>query len=206
MSDLSRIMNFGRRLKSGEHAFVAGDKAQQQYHVRSGMLKSYFINGQGDEYVTGFYLPGEVVPNYIKEGRHAHSVVALEEASVCVVHNTPAHQRDNARVWQAISARSHGMTSQGLTHQINMKVTSAEGRFAGFCVDLMQRLRQLHRDPCHLPTPMTRTDIASYLGLTLESLSRVISKMKKNGVISADRQHINVLTPETLKTLALHLN
>ena len=91
-------------------------------------------------------------------------------------------------------------------HQINLKQSAVQARFAGFCVMLGARLQRLGRSPHYLPTPMSRTDIASYLGMTLESLSRVISKLHAARVIRASRDHIEVLQPETLETLGLHVS
>ena len=187
---------------------VAGEAMQHQYHVRSGMLKSSFINSQGDECVTGFYLPGEAVPVFATGGQQTHSVIALEETSVCAVHLS-RHLTPDAKqvpIWQALFQHTQATTSQALGHQLNIRHPSAAARFAGFCVDLMQRLAVLQREQHHLPTPMTRTDIASYLGLTLESLSRVMSRMKRKQIIEASRSHINILQPERLQSLAAHLH
>ena len=204
LTELGEVMQLGQRIAAGEHLFACGDIVTAQFHVRTGMFKSYSINRQGDEFVTGFYLPGDVVPIFESEGRSIHSVVALEEASVCKV--AQGCEQGSRQVWQALGAQAHAMANDALMHQLNVKATSAQARFAGFCTHMMQRLDNLGRDSTHIPTPMSRTDIASYLGLTLESLSRVMSRMKQSGVISADRNQIHILEPDTLRTLAIHLS
>lgn len=202
--DLAKVMNFGQRLAANEHLYAAGDVVNTQYHVRSGMLKSYFINRQGEESVTGFYLPGDVVPNFGAGGRSLQNVIALDASSVCTTSNNGAQASE--KVWQAIGSRAHGVAHDAFMHQLTLKAHSAQARFAGFCVQMSQRLGRLGRDPNYISTPMSRTDIASYLGLTLESLSRVVSRMKQSGVIAADRAHIGILKPETLTALAPHLS
>ena len=61
------------------------------------------------------------------------------------------------------------------------------------------------RDPLHLPLPMSRTDLANHLGLTLECLSRVLGSWKRAGVIETSREQINILKPLELTTTAFHL-
>ena len=69
----------------------------------------------------------------------------------------------------------------------------------------MQRVATLQRDATYIPTPMSRGDIASYLGLTPESLSRALSALKQQGVIEADRHHVEILKPNRLAVSASHL-
>ena len=206
---LRNCMRPGRTLAGGKHLFLSGDPATHQYHVRSGTLMSYHNNQGGDEFVTGFYLAGDVVPNFVVDGTHRHSVVALEHASVCAIRQSPDAGTLNGlpgSVWSVLTRYAHDASTRALSHQLNLKIASAEARFAGFCVEMMRRLKSLHRDPTDIPTPMRRTDIASYLGLTLESLSRVMSRLSRRGIICADRQYVKVLDEKTLTSLAPHLS
>ncbi len=193
-------------VSAADHLYHAGDPAQAQYHVRSGMIKTYVINAEGDEYVTGFYLPGEIVGHVHANGRHAESAVALETASVCELSTDSISGLAQLGLAPALFNHLAANASIEARHQINLKQTSAQARFAGFCVTMGERLQRLGRSPEHIPTPMSRTDLASYLGMTLESLSRVISKLHTAGVIHASRDHIEVLQVDTLNTLGLHAN
>ena len=207
LNQLSRIMNLGRTLPKGAHAFVTGEPVQNEYHVRSGVLKTYFTNSEGVECITGFYLPGEVVPSFNRNGYHTHSALALTDATVCIEHTQAGHPitPELERLRFLIGNRGQQTTSRVLHQQINLHATSAQARFAGFCTDMMDRLQSLKRTPSYIPTPMSRTDIASFLGITLESLSRVISTLKRSGVITADRQGIDILQPEAVRSMAAHL-
>jgi len=69
----------------------------------------------------------------------------------------------------------------------------------------MDRTARLGFDPTCLPTPMSRTDLANHLGLTLECLSRVLSKWRKAGVIETGRDTMIIQQPEALTTAAFHL-
>ena len=192
-------------MQEDSHLYRAGDVVDGQYHVRSGFFKTYNINAEGDEYVTGFYLPGDVLGHVHRQGRHAESAIALEHASVCEL-NAESLERGAVSGLTTLLINQHAeQANLQVLHQLNLKQTSAQARFAGFCVLFAERLHRLGRCPNHLPTPMSRTDIASYLGMTLESLSRVISKLNAAEVVCATRDHIEVLQPDTLNTLGLHV-
>lgn len=193
-----------RQLKAGEYLFRSNEPAHKQCSVRSGTFKTYATNHLGDEYVTGFYLTGEAIPSGIQCGKHTHSAIALNESSACSIDlELPGLSSTHAaKVWPHLHQQLSDMATHAITHQAILKSHSAEQRFAGFCTDLMQRLSKLGRSPEYLDTPMTRSDIASYLGLTLESLSRVVTKLRKAGVIEADRHHIQIHNPSYLTAQA----
>ena len=190
----------------GEHLFHAGDPATGQFHIRSGMVKTYMITAEGDEYVTGFYLPGEIVGQVHANQCYAESAVALETVSVCELDDNSLQRCAEIGLTTVLMKQLAMNAHIEMRHQINLKQTSAQSRFAGYCVLLASRLQRLGRCPTYLPTPMSRTDLASYLGMTLESLSRVISKLHAAQVVRATRDHIEVLQPETINTLGLHVN
>jgi CRP/FNR family transcriptional regulator len=191
-------------ISKGKYLYRAGDPADGQVHLRSGMVKTYAISAEGDEYVTGFHLPGDVLGCAQKEGRHAESAIALELSTACLLSEAAMDQLGQmgggGLLWQQLAQRD----ALGVQHQINLTQTTSQARFAGFCTAYAQRLQRLGRRPDYLPTPMSRTDIATYLGMTLASLSRVMSKLQKAGVVRAARDYIEVLQPETMRTLGIH--
>ncbi len=192
-------------LPQGTHLYEAGDPVRAQYHVRSGSFKTYAVNAEGDEYVTGFYLPGDVLGHVQQDRRYVESAVALETASVCeLTENGVSKCAENG--FAGLLIRQHAEQALHQTHHhLNLKLTSAQARFAGFCLLYADRLSHLGRNATFLPTPMSRTDLASYLGMTLESLSRVISKLTQAGVVRATPEHIEILEPEALNELGAHV-
>ncbi len=206
LAQLSEIFQCVEAVAAGEHLYYAGTPAQVQYHVRSGMVKTYVINAEGDEFVTGFYIPGEIFGHVHVGGCYGESAVALETASVCELSLDAVNDMAEVGLASVLVRQLAANAGIETRHQINLKQTSSQARFAGFCVGMGERLRRLGRSPLHIPTPMSRTDLASYLGMTLESLSRVISKLQAAGVILANRERIEVLQEDTLKTLGIHAN
>ncbi|MGK0223493.1 MAG: CRP/FNR family transcriptional regulator [Limisphaerales bacterium] len=205
LSELTQLMQPPETFGKGEYVVVAGDRSGgSRSHVRSGSFKSYFVSRQGEETVTGFYLSGDLLPSYTELGRTQCSVVALETSSLCQLVADGTRDASHA-LMSALLATTEEIAGTELGHQINLKHSSAQARTAGFLVQMMHRLERLDRQPEQIPTPMSRTDIANYLGLTLESLSRTISKMKQAGIIRAERDQITVVKRDALETLAMHL-
>mgnify|MGYP000909086294 CR=1 FL=1 len=83
---LDNIIQRGRPLQSGDHLYRAGDTFTSIYAVRSGSIKTYLIDDDGVEQITGFYLPGEVLGfDGIDNNNYGCNVVALETSTVCEI-------------------------------------------------------------------------------------------------------------------------
>ena len=193
-------------MQRGDLLFHAGDPAGSWYVVRSGVFKSSIVTAEGAEYVGGFHYPGEIMGiSGSATGRHQETAIALSSATICEV------ELDKLpRLWELGADRSllrlvaeHDRTQVLL--RINLSQSSAEARIAGFIKLLMERTGRQGFDPTCLAIPMSRTDLANHLGLTLECLSRVLSKWRKAQILSADRKSMTILQPDTISTLAYHL-
>ncbi len=187
-------------ISKGEHVFRSGDIASNQFHVRSGTFKTYVISRDGEETVTGFYLPGDVIGNIQEDGRYVESACALETGSLCLLPDTKIAEGVDTDINLALYKHLAAQSQVSMAHHLNLHENSAQTRFIRFCRTYQKRPAARDRDTLVLPTPMSRTDLASYLGLTLESLSRVISRLNKAGVIKASRQQIEIVESATFAT------
>jgi CRP/FNR family transcriptional regulator len=204
LEELPNWLTEGATLNAGQHLYRAGDSADQQYHVRSGMFKTVVLNAQGDEFISGFHLPGDVLGVVHDRGCHVDSAVALDSGTACELNTNQLANNPDQGISSALIAHLSERTLGNLEHQISLSQSSAQARFAAFCVNYSDKLVRLRRCAHFLPTPMSRTDLANYLGMTLESLSRVISKLNASGVIRAARDNIELTQPDTLKTFSVH--
>ncbi|MGI9327265.1 MAG: Crp/Fnr family transcriptional regulator [Pseudomonadales bacterium] len=200
---LPEILSCSEVLKPGSHLFRPGDPADVQYHVRSGALKTYALNAQGDERVTGFYLPGEVLSNSQIEGRRREGAIALETATVCRLRLQDVGRLQDVAALPMLMTKLSQRETLLTEHQLNLAGTASLPRFVGFCLQYSARLAKLGRCSQHLPLPMSRTDIASYLGMTLESLSRVCAKLSKGGLLLAQPKEMQLLDRPALEALAV---
>ena len=126
-------------ISKGKYLYRAGDPADGQVHLRSGMVKTYAISAEGNEYVTGFHLPGDVLGCAQKEGRHAESAIALELSTACLLSEAAMDQLGQmgggGLLWQQLAQRD----ALGIQHQINLTQTTSQARYAGFCTANAQR-------------------------------------------------------------------
>jgi CRP/FNR family transcriptional regulator len=197
--DMERVQNVvyaRRRVKRGETLFNAGDEFKTMYAIRSGFFKSSVIDGEGREQVTGFSMGGELLGlEAIGSGRHAGNAIALEDSEVCVMpfslieemsREIPALQRHLHAVLAREIVRDHGV-------MMLLGSMRAEQRLAAFLTNLSKRFQRRGYSASDFHLRMTREDIGSYLGLKLETVSRLFSQFQKDGLIEVDQKHVRIL-------------
>lgn len=193
-----------RTLERGAQLYGGGDPFHALYVVRSGSLKTYVQDENGDMQVLGFHLPGEIVGvDALATDRHMSHAVALERSSICelpysrlqqVMSDIPALHRQLMRVISREVAEEH-------QHMVVMGRQPAQERMAIFLRSLSDRYQRLQRDPCALSLSMSRYDIASYLGLVVETVSRLLTRMEENGILEVSRKSVRILRPDLLDAL-----
>ncbi|MHB1766052.1 MAG: helix-turn-helix domain-containing protein [Gammaproteobacteria bacterium] len=178
---------------AGDFLLHTGDRFRSLYAVRSGSYKSYTIDRDGREQIWGFHLQGEIMGlDAIHPEQHLCNVVALDTATAC---SLPFDQLS------AIASRLPGLRSQifktlskSLSEQtIRSRENTAEERLAAFLVDLSTRLRERGFSERDLHLNMPRRDIANYLHLTAETISRSLARFQSEGLILVDHREIHLL-------------
>ena len=193
------------RLKKGELLFRQGDALDALYGLRIGSLKAQLEDSSGQMQITGFFLPGEVVGlDGMLESVHASNAVAMEDSEVCVVRledidevsrYAPSLQQQVRRIMSKEISRSH----QVLLALGSMR---SEARLAAFLINLSQRLAALGYSSSDFVMRMSREEIGNYLGLTLETVSRLFSRFARDGLIRVSQREVRILDMEALKQLA----
>lgn len=205
LDKLESLIQPSSGINKSEYIYHAGNQASHHYYVRSGMLKSYAINASGDEYITGFYLPGEILGCAQSDGKHSDSALALETSTVCKLAETDIQHLSKIGVATTLFTLLAEREELRNQHILNLCQARAEARVAGFLIDMTRRLIRLGRCPNHIPTPMSRTDLANYLGITLETLSRALSRLVKTGILHATKGQIEIKNYESIQLLGLHM-
>jgi len=199
---LDDIIDRKHPISRGEHLFRCGDTFQTLYAVRSGSLKTFTVSEQGDEQVMGFHLPGELVGlDAIAGGCHPLSAQALETTSVCEI---PFSQLESLSTQlpslqhQLLRVMSQEIRSDELSMLV-LGQKSAEARLATFLIGLSTRFRQRGFSPTQFNLSMSRGDIGSYLGLALETVSRLFTRFQDDGLLLVDRKHIQLIDRQRLQ-------
>ena len=202
---LEEIVQRGRPLQKGEHLYRESDPFTSVYAVRSGAIKGYRLTGDGQEQVTGFYFPGEIIGmDGISKDKYASSAKALETAAVCEI---PFNRLEELST-QIPSMQRHffQLMSQEITtdqHLITLlSKNSAEERIASLLISISARNARRNLSKTSFRLPMSRTDIGNYLGLTVETVSRVMSRFNKQDLVAVDSKEITLLDLDGLKKVA----
>ena len=198
---LDSLVATRRALRRGELLFHSGDAFESLYAVRTGFFKTRLASEDGRDQVTGFQMAGELLGlDGIGGGQHTCDAVALEDSQVCVIlyeqleslsHEFPDLQRQFHRIMSREIVRDHGV-------MLLLGSMRAEERLAAFLLNLSQRLRARGFSPSSLVLRMTREEIGSYLGLTLETVSRCFSRFHEEGVLAVRHRQVQVLDPGAL--------
>lgn len=203
LDELEQIMERGRALKKGEHLYRTGDEFVAVHAVRTGAVKTYALSEDGTEQVTGFYLPGEILGmEGINEDRHHSSAKALDGATVCKIpfssleelsHRIPTLQH------HILSLMSKELCADRAMHLLLGK-KSADDRLAAFLLALSARHQRRGLSASRFRLPMSRYDIANYLGLAVETVSRIFTRFQQNGVLEVEGRELVILDRESLSS------
>lgn len=194
-----------RHLGRGEYLFHASGGFESLYAVRSGMLKVSVLTEDGREQITGFFLPGDLVGlDSVGLRQHASSAAALDDTVVCELPFAllERHGQSVPRIQAALFRMLSGQIRREQSTLLLLGSLRAEERLAQFLIDLSERV---HCDPVcgtAIGMPMTREEIGSYLGLKLETVSRTLSKLHRDGVIEVVKRGVRIREVNKLRMLA----
>lgn len=202
---LDEIIQRGRPLQKGDYLYRAGEPFKSVYAVRSGTVKSINITNDGQEQVTGFYLPGEILGmDGLAQNHHTNSAIALETSAICEI---PFSRLEELSL-QLPSLQRHffSLMSKEITSDQQLitllSKNSADERIASLLLSISTRNHHRHLSATAFRLPMSRADIGNYLGLTIETVSRVLSRFQKNELLAVDKKEITILDLEALKKIA----
>ena len=194
-----------RRLQRGETLFELGEPFNAIYAVRSGFFKTLVPSESQRDQITGFLMTGEILGmDGIGGGQHACRAVALEVSEVCLM---PYGNVDEiATSFPTLHAHLNRLMSQRIVQdqaafQILANMRS-EARLAAFILDLGKRFSRLGYSPNTFVLRMTREEIGSYLGLSLETVSRLFSRFQEDGLVDVQTRHLQITNPEALAEIA----
>lgn len=205
MDQLDGIIKRSKPYQKGEYLFQHGDLFDAIYAVRSGSVKTFSQDDNGDEQITGFYLAGEMMGlDAVHEGSHPCSAIALETTSVCKIPFSNLEKLSSqlpSLQHQLLRIMSKEITEdQALLILLGQK--SAEERVAAYLINMSDRMEKRGFSPLEFNLSMSRKDIGNYLGLTIETISRTFSHLQQEGLINSQRKHIEINDPDKLRTLA----
>jgi CRP/FNR family transcriptional regulator len=201
---LDQLVSTRKRVKRGESLYRSGDAFGSIYAIRSGFFKSSTLTEDGRDQVTGFHMPGDIMGmDGIGTEKHACNTAALEDSEVCVIpfgrlEEISASIRGLQRQFHKVMSREI-VRDQGVMMLLGSM--RAEERLAAFLLNLSQRFVARGYSPSDFNLRMTRDEIGSFLGLKLETVSRIFSRFQDDHLISVQQKHIRIVDVAGLKRI-----
>jgi CRP/FNR family transcriptional regulator len=207
LADLSvfgEVAFIRRRVKRGEAAFHIGDPFGAIYVVRSGFFKTTNVHQEGHEQVVGFFMRGELFGlDGIASETYNCTATALEDSEVLAL--PFALMQDLSQNNRLRQDKLHQILAREITRDHGMMLLlgsmGADARLASFLVSLSARLARQGYSRSDFVLRMTREDIGSYLGLKLETVSRMFSEFQRRGFLTVQQKHVRILDLEGMQRL-----
>ncbi len=199
---LAALGRLGRkmRLNAGQTLVWEGDESVVVGNVLSGMLKLSTVTGDGREQIVGIVYPSDFIGRpFGKDSQH--SVTALTDASLCVFGRGAFDRfaREHEAVGHALLQRTLTELDRARHWMLLLGRKSACERVASLILEMAQRMGG-GRD---LVLPLSRQQMADVLGLTIETVSRSLTKLKQSGIISLPGPRLlSIAHPEKLERIA----
>lgn len=202
LRDLHVLVEHIGPFREGQHIFREGDPFNAIAAIRAGTVKTYVTDLEGREQVQGFFLPGEVIGlSAISQSRFPCNAVALETVLLC---------RFSFPKMATLAAQMPGLQEQ-LFRLLSLDIGKAallapdfraEERLAAFLLILSQRYAAVGLSERRIRLAMSRTDIANYIRLAPETVSRILRRFQQEALISVDRREVEILDMDRLRAIA----
>lgn len=202
LAGLVGVFGNSRKIERGEAIYRAGDAFENLYVLRAGSSKTVAMHRDGREQITGFQICGEFIGmEGLTTGTHTLDAIALEDSQVCAI---PYHaleklsysDRELQRHLNCLMSREIVRES---AHLMLMGSMNAEERVAAFLVNLSQRYRERGYSATEFQLRMTREEIGCYLGLKLETVSRMLTRLQRRGLIQMNGKQARIVDLENLE-------
>lgn len=207
--EIHKVLKRQQPLERNSHLFHGGQTAKTVSVVRSGSVKAYQLSREGDEIVSGFYLPGEIIGlDALSSEKHPGFATALEDSRTCeipfkdfinMLNTSPKLNQVMLRLLSEEMAETRELL-------LVIGRLDARTRLALFLMSMSRRLARRNQDPDQFRLTMDRRDIANYLGLTIETISRTLSTLQREKVIEVRGKLVRVLDRPSLEQMAMRVD
>jgi CRP/FNR family transcriptional regulator len=199
------IIKRRKPLKRGDYLYNTGDEFSSIYAVRSGSIKAFTIDTEGEEQVVGFYLPGELLGlDAIDSKVHLSTAKSMETTSICEIPFDSIE--DLSATIRNLQVHMYRLLSREIRVdqelQMLLAKKSAEERISAFLMNLSLRYQQRRLSSTHFRLPMARSDIGNYLGLAVETVSRTLTRLQTTGVLMVEGKEVEILDLNALCNIA----
>ena len=205
LARLESVIGCRRRLARGDVLFRAGQPFGNLYAIRFGHFMTCRSDHRGERYITGFQMAGDLLGmDAIGNGEHASTAIALEGSEVCEIPYARL-QVLMAELPQVMAHFHRVMIQEILRDQSAIRflgILHADERLASLLLNLSARYAMRGFSPRRYQLRMSRDDMARYLGLKLETVSRLLARFRDQGLIRLERRELEILDMRRLQMMA----
>lgn len=203
VEELSDVVKNDAVLQRGEYIYHQGDVFKGIMAIKSGSAKLVTNDDRGNEHILNVLLPGELIGfDGLNQNKHNCSAIALEVMGFCEI---PADMFDDLCLKvPGIARELFKHSSETLNESQDLIVSSkraAEEKLAMFLMSLSDRLKNRGFSPLAFNLPLTRQEMGDHLGLTLETVSRMLQQLQNNGLIEVQKKQIKIKDLQGLRNI-----
>ena len=181
------------KIKKGDPIFHNGDDHLHLYNIRNGHIKVEYSKPNGQHHITQFGMAGDLIGlDGWADGKHHMDAYALSDGELCSINVKQLHtamQLDHT-LTQIIEQLMSYTLNCSQNHIFSLGIHSSEQKLAHFLIEYRNRLEYLNLQNIAIRLPMSREELKSYLGMTLETLSRSFTFLEKKGLIAVRNKEI----------------
>lgn len=201
LSRFDSIVSATRLIKRGDSLYRANDTFQSIYAIRSGSFKTVVMHRDGREQVTGFHLAGEVLGlDGVCTEHHSSDAIAIEDSSVCIIPYALLESMcaESKRLQQQVLRMMSGEIVRESSLMMLLGTMSAEQRVAAFLLNMSSRMKARGYSAAEFNLRMTREEMGNFLGMKLETVSRMFSKFQRDGLVQSRGKQIRIVDLDEL--------
>jgi len=193
------------KIKKKEPLYLSTEDSKGIYAIKSGAIKTSIANSEGLEQVLEFHLPGDMLGfDAFDNGIHTCNAVALEDTLLCRI-TTEAFDEICERIPSLRREMIHQVGKEIAHNQsllLSLGQQQTDERLATFLLQMSRHFQSRGFSGKEFFIPMPRQDLSNYLGMAVETLSRIISRMSDNGIVEIDRRQVSIIDMDKLEELA----
>ncbi len=205
LTELHCLVEHAGPFRVGDAIFRHGDRFSAVYAVRAGTVKTSQVDREGRELILGFHLPGELIGlNAIHTEIYPCDAIALEPVEVCRF-SFPALATLATRIPQIQKELFRRLSKDIGDASQRIQESTADERLAAFILNLCARYEARGFAANALRLSMPRSDIANYLGLAAETVSRVLRRFQDSGLLVVEGREVSLKNPAGLREVARNI-
>ncbi|HEY3487712.1 MAG TPA: helix-turn-helix domain-containing protein [Gammaproteobacteria bacterium] len=201
---LERLIGRPKILQRGQRLFTAGKTGDDLYLINSGSFKAYVDSDSGEEQITGFHFASDLLGfDAMESGKHTYTVEVLETASVCCIPFADLQYlaRNDLQLNRLLLKKMCRQLGDERRTIFMLGRMSAEQRLAHFFLKLSAVMQECGCVADQINLSMPRHDIANYLGLALETVSRLLHRFQNSGLLQVAHRDVQLLNVAGLQQI-----